>query len=230
MPDTATKERPILFSGEMVRAILDGRKMQTRRVVKPQPIRQHHIDYVYDRRHWCVLTNHASVVEHIHCPYGQPGDRLRVNESFYFDFMPWANGGSLKTVPEECRDTDLLYYPADATGPGNWCCQLIPECCCAEVGKPKLRPARFMPKWASRITLEITNVRVERLQEISDRDAFAEGIDSYCRQPLEDRPDGTARGAFRDLWDSINAASGCGWDANPWVWVVEFKRLEADHA
>lgn len=178
------KERPILFSGEMVRAILDGRKTQTRRVVK------------FD---WCGSANgllhQASFDPAYKCPYGKVGDRLWVRET-------WAKLLSGR-----------IWYRADghSINDGGW------------------RPSIHMPRWASRITLEITGVWVERLQAIGQNDAFREGV----RRAADGRwfnyaPDGpthnSARGSFISLWESINGPGS--WDANPWVWVIEFKRIQ----
>lgn len=179
------KERPIIFSGPMVRAILDGRKTQTRRAVKPQPL-------------WVASpgvpfkTMDADPKGTINCPYGQPGDRLWVRESIHV------------MQPRHDGDTGSVLYRAD--GHGDW------------IGK--WHPSIHMPRWASRITLEVVSVRVERLNGISEKDAKAEG---YKSQSIMENPD-AGRLWFRDLWQSINAPGS--WAENPWVWVVEFKRVE----
>jgi hypothetical protein len=199
-------ELPILFSAPMVRAIIDGRKTQTRRAVKPQP----------DDDYWPVGTGptHAR-----HCPYGQPGDRLWVRET-------WRAHQSFDlAAPNELPKIDGLHYEADGR-PRFW-----------DFGR--LRSSIHMPRWASRITLEIVSVRVERVQDISEEDARAEGVlrsdwvnDETCEWPDSERE------AFRALWDSINGHIKTptgghfrhSWDANPWVWVVEFHRLpNPDH-
>lgn len=216
-----TTERPILFSSEMIRAILDGRKTQTRRVVKPQPLQEHNLwwdddgdpgdgSYLGVAVHEC--DEKGGSPEYIPCPYGVPGDRLWVRETFQCDPASY-----------ERHDTEKVFYQAT-----------MPP------GLKHLRPSIFMPRWASRITLEVTGVRVERVQEISEKDAVGEGL--YVWQQDED-PDGQydprthygikigdvwetdPRFTFRRLWDSINVKRGFGWDVNPWVWVVEFKRL-----
>lgn len=172
-------ERPIIFSGPMVRAILDGRKTQTRRVVKLNASGRAQ----RKGRNWhladpeCVLA----------CPYGVPGDRLWVRETWQD-----GNGG--------------IYYATDGNTAAPW------------------KPSIYMPRWASRITLEVVSVRVERLNEIGEEDAIAEG--SQCAGVPASL---TNRGAFAKLWDSINAKTH-PWASNPWVWVVEFKRLEATDA
>lgn len=201
-------ERPIIFSGETVRAILDGRKTQTRRVVKPQP------DYVQELQDGQFETSPDGGFDHgvsyIHCPYGKPGDRLWVKEAFYVDHFDYSEGGRLPKEPgNELRDT--LYYSADGE-----CCQQIPECQCPEIGKTKWRNPRFMPRWASRITLEISGVRVERLQDISFADVNAEGLDTRDRFTSWAVP-------FIGLWDKINGKKA-PWASNPFVWVIEFRR------
>ena len=229
------KERPILFSAPMVRAILAGTKTQTRRVVKPQPT-----DDVEGsgRWYWFKGINSRSFDCHAwpenfieHCPYGAVGDRLWVRESFYFDLLSYANGGPLpKEKPDKADEN--LYYAADGK-----CCQIIPECACAEVGKPRFRPSIYMPRWASRITLEIVSISVECLQDISEDDAKAEGILrarpvtgepltfydylSQIKDPCEWFSD--PRRSFQSLWRSINGPDS--WQSNPWVWVVEFKHI-----
>ena len=216
------KERPILFSGPMVRAILSGTKTQTRRVLKPQPY--------FDNRgllwwEWSRSAGSASIDpvgqpsdEWLkHCPYGAPGDVLWVRET-------WAPS-----------DLAPVLYRAD--GPvrnGRW------------------RPSIHMPRWASRLSLRIKSVRVERLQDITEADAIAEGAHRMtCTQglqwadgspkgatwsmqrphPAEADPEnghrhclGSARMAFANLWQSINGAGS--WAANPFVWVIEFEVMK----
>lgn len=188
------RERPILFSGEMVRAILEGRKSQTRRVIVPQPMRGHWIDRVkgYSEA-WAEYFSNAKVHGTLSCPYGEVGDRLWVREAWRkhpeFDYR--GPGGCL--------------YFADRGHKfdGPW------------------KPSIHMPRWASRITLEVTSIRVERLRDISEEDAEAEGI-----QFIRDVPDVdetlSAKELFEVLWDSINGKRGYGWKVNPWVWVVGF--------
>ena len=195
------KERPILFNAPMVRAILDGRKTVTRRVVKPQPageIRRGEPDFNHwiDTKYWerqNQKENRGIGTRGFACPYGQPGgDRLYVRETFgHFErnenFAPGCE----------------VFYRADGES----------------LAVEPWRPSIHMPRWASRITLEITSVRVERLQDISVADAIAEGCpggehgDRYA-----------ALEQYRALWESINGPGS--WDANPWVWAITFKRVE----
>ena len=182
------KERPILFSGAMVRAILEGRKTVTRRVVKPQP------DFLGSMTDPTTpfKTLGAGLHGQIVCPYGKPGDRLWVRETF-------AVYGDEKMA--------AIHYRADRPH---------------HVGQKGMgyKPSIHMPRWASRILLEITAVRVERLQDINRGDAMAEG----CPFPnMAAGPD--PRQWFAELWQEINGAES--WAANPWVWVVEFNRVTA---
>jgi hypothetical protein len=207
------KERPILFSAPMVRALLAGTKTQTRRVVK--------ITHRTPGLAACLappagMRTRTSLAAEL-CPYGHPGDRLWVRESWSPDppdvdgwgYTAWAGcrEGQIAGVPERFRYPRFCNYAADwLHGPIRW------------------TPSIHMPRWASRITLEITSVRVERLQEISEADAQAEG---WTRRPeVSTDPQvhkEAARDWFMDLWESINGPGS--WDANPWVWVIEFRRL-----
>jgi hypothetical protein len=208
------KERPILFSGPMVRAILDGTKTQTRRVVKGQ-----HEDVadgfgtsgpryaMHDGKPWMQWIERPGEIGgcEIDCPYGQPGDRLWVREAF----------AKNEVLPLEHRAPGEFIYRAELEN---------------GVTKYSARwtPSIHMPRRASRITLEITSVRVERLQEISEADAQAEGADiqKECEggQWIICGPRiGSYREGFRWLWSSTYGADS--WAANPWVWVVELKRI-----
>lgn len=195
------KERPILFSGAMVRAILDGQKTQTRRVAKE--FDGLNVDKVLAR-----FPNQRG------CPYGEPGDRLWVRETWYCDDYRVQRGPYLQPEDldvEDAREHGTLVYAADGLAP-------------YEAEQPVWRPSIHMPRWASRITLEITGVRVERLNDCSEADAEAEGI-AFLREVPDVDETLTARQLYECLWDSINGAGA--WEANPWVWVVEFKRVEA---
>lgn len=194
------KERPILFSGPMVRAILDGRKTQTRRVVKPQPETATDCPY-----HVGVGQSRKSRT----CPYGTVGDRLWVREAW----LPFDQDH----VIGDCK----VAYMAEATPTS----EEIRKEYIREGRNYRWRPSIHMPRWASRITLEITGVRVERLQEISETDAIAEGAMSQLCS-MHDQPDAmkfTHRNGFTNLWQSINGPES--WASNPWVWVIEFRRL-----
>lgn len=213
------KERPILFSGEMVRALLDGKKTQTRRVIvvdRVFSVLRPFYDGRFDDRgnfHYRVRQNMDGMIglrdPHIAeqwCPHGQPGDRLWVRES-------WAARLDQDHLsPIQLPHGMTVGYWAD--GPSK-CCNTG---CAGTAGR--VRASMHMPRWASRILLEITSVRVERVQDIGEDDAEAEGVE------FNGRPDWAGyRQGFRQLWDSINAARGFGWDVNPWVWCVSFKKL-----
>ena len=200
------KERPILFSGPMVRAILDGRKTQTRRVVNWQKVAKQSgctkgtLAYSDAFSSWAVFNGngeaHLGLVD---CPYGQSGDRLWVRETWCQ--WDWEDLGT------EPQDPITLRFRADG-----------------DIPAVKWRPSIFMFRWASRITLEITNVRVERLQDISDADIDAEG----CRHAFDaEYGEGwdTANPLYHwwKRWDKINGKK-YPWSRNPWVWVIEFQR------
>lgn len=214
------KERPILFNASMVRAVLDGRKTQTRRVVQG-----------LDDNNWLAGASNHIVHSVDHCPYGQPGDRLWVRETWgahwmYDDVPP-------REIPDDGEA--LVHYPADgyvtqgAMGPDHF---------------RKNRPSIHMPRWASRITLEITDVRAEKLQDISEYDVIAEGLTMLSKDygrtfkfgiaESDGLPDESAwqwkeweqsaLDAFAKLWRS----TGGNWDANPWVWVVTFNPINPE--
>lgn len=206
---TAVKERPILFSGEMVRAILDGRKTQTRRIVKPQPV-----DFVFGASgtHPAFVPPHCiagynaigvnrvnECIDYLRKPYARPGDRLWVRENFapIPDARPLGYYSNPKWMDRE------FWYQADNDRP-TW-------------GGEKWKPSIHMPRAASRLTLEIKSVRVERLNDISEEDAESEGVEQRALDPWK-------RTAFCRLWETINGEGS--WDVNPWVWVVEFVRID----
>ena len=208
------RERPILFSAPMVRAILDGSKTMTRRVVKPQPKRTGDGVLMWDASHRGMRFGSVGmdVPPNLvaHCPYGAPGDRLWVRETFGIDD----------------EDGSVLYFADPGTA------QDAEHARACEDRYPRRRPSIHMPRWASRILLEIVSVRVERLQDISHEDALAEGIPPGGLTQRRFGVPGmslahyfdSARDAFSVLWESINGPGS--WAANPWVWVVEFRRVE----
>jgi hypothetical protein len=212
------RERPILFSSEMVRAILDGRKSMTRRVVRPQPDSVAAFQDGLPTEAYYGGWPKGGYAKKLTCPFGQPGDRLWVRETFLENMGETTVQRWEKTYPylkalEEWahwRELKLRVGHPWIGGDGR-----------PRSGVRKL-PSILMPRHASRITLEITAVRVERLKDITVTDAQAEGV-----TPLGVKGDGRRwRAAFRELWDSINAKrKALGWDANPWVWVISFRRL-----
>ena len=187
------KERPILFNGDMVRAILSSTKTQTRRVAKPSKDRELGCDLAV-----CELAGEVNGGDYTNSPYGQPGDRLWVRETWNR-----TNPGGAEGVYYHRADT---HFPASIGGGPIWT-------------DTAWRPSIHMPRAACRLELEITAVRVERLQSITVGDAIAEGC------PGGEHGDRYAAvEQYRALWESINGAGS--WSTNPWVWVIEFKRLE----
>lgn len=247
------KERPIIFSGPIINAILAGRKTQTRRVIKCNCNCLHNgkllgewglskppyrwtgakddalwqlfgeSPVVGDWVEWFQTDVDDYASEKVPCPYGKPGDRLWVRESWLkLDrdhrhdvskpndwLVPWGD----KPRRNGCA------YKADATSES--------ERCRLELGYKNWTPSIHMPRWASRITLEVTNVRVERLREITEADSQAEGVEmcEHFAKAQHGHPLQPHRTAFAWLWASIHGRES--WCANPWVWVVEFKRVEA---
>ena len=218
-------KRPIIFSGAMVRAILDGRKTQTRRVIKPQPWevmppRTGEPKWPYGFRYHKGSETNGDPYPMV-CPYGAPGDHLYVRETW-------------QTVNSECgpgiaykADSHFMQPEFDGEDfgagpsynyekyPGDYCMWYTDLCGGAPASEGyHWRPSIHMPRWASRITLEILDVRVERVQDISQ----AEGMGIFPHSM-------SATKRFRELWDKINSKRGFPWASNPWVWVIEFRRL-----
>lgn len=218
------KERPVIFNGEMVRAILDGRKTQTRRVIKNQRMGDRWSvkpakSPLYERHShdWWLPTGTKPYSALPVCPFGQVGDRLWVREAyqgplFNFDQMEtYLEDTSKFERPEFCEyradgGKTPEYYDADDNLRYGW------------------KPSIHMPRWASRITLEITGVRVERLNDISEEDAKAEGV--APSQHIITPPEALYRVGFLKLWQSIYGEES--WGANLWVWVIEFKQVSEE--
>jgi hypothetical protein len=194
----STRERPILMSAPMVRALLAGTKTQTRRVLKVPALATTYRRTVGGVAQFWNGDPVTGPSAEVPCPCGQPGDRLWVREA-------WSSGRLTDRFAPREMTPHQVWYEAD--GPA-------PEACSG-----KLRPGMFMPRWASRISLEVTGVRVERLQDISEADAIAEGAATTYLSPSP-----TPRG-YRDgywhLWNSINGPGA--WDSNPFVWCVSFR-------
>lgn len=222
-------ERPILFSGEMVRAILAGKKTQTRRLVSPKSFAGKWLDGCdpgeTESRSEASIGARAYVADPGNYPPYVVGDRLWVRET-------WAGADDMAGIGSDCDGPpQCVAYRADKTA------RIVSP---TSDGQPsaaadtyawnwdmlKWRPSIHMPRWASRITLEVTAVRVERLQDISEEDAEAEGVDGSG--PVGNMrvwsEMGRHRYQFAGLWDAINGKR-CPWDSNPWVWVVEFRRV-----
>ena len=216
------KTRPIIFNGEMVRAILEERKTQTRRVIKSQPLYPGLEKMVYTLHPFAPSSVKGTPAEGINialeenvwchedwvgnivgvqgkCPYGVPGDRLWVRETFFYDGTDNPPGIHYRA---SANQADEEWFKEE-----GW----------------KWKPSIFMPRKFSRITLEITNIRVERVQDITPADYRAEGISTFYpakMNSLDVEP--MYRQRWIDLWDSINAKKHL-WESNPWVWIIEFK-------
>lgn len=220
MTATAIKCRPIIFVAESIRAIYAGRKTQARWVVKPQPERED--TFWMGKGGWFGVDETTKTRGPcLKCPYGQPGDRLWVRETWGLGTVNIAGSG--RNLPRE-----LFRADGDSPPPMGW------------------RSPMHMPRAMSRLTLEVTAVRVERLQDISDDDVFAEFPPGMvcaryqCRRcngqgrnltwprkcPHCDGTGDAPAAYFADDWNSLNAKRGFPWDSNPWVWVVEFQRAE----
>ncbi|PXK97257.1 hypothetical protein [Klebsiella variicola] len=224
------KERGMIFNGEMVRAILDGRKTQTRRIMKVQPEHselglrrvvesKNGIDdgkYFWSQSDATGLKSRSKPFA---CPFGTVGDRIWVREAF--------------RVHSRATDVATLVYKASERNSWTEQTHRVPVAVCNKPATPeKWTPSLHMPRWASRILLEITNVRVERLNAISQADAIAEGAPPShpsidCVSQEYGFPD-FSRSWFGQTWQHIYGEES--WDANPWVWVIEFKRVEGGAA
>ncbi len=247
------KERPIIFSGKMVKSILAGRKTQTRQVIRPQPILSG--PDIIGPEEWLMRLPGSLFGEPNPmladlgplCPYGTPGDNLWVRET-------WRIGAWNEDIGEVCVD-----YRADNHARQEWLkvedeeqfdrlwIQSTDDALTSGLeagedgtyhwepgkGPTRWRPSIHMPRWASRITLEMVSRWAERVHDISEQDTIAEGV-----HQVEDRVRGhsweiefglgwfdTPTLAFRALWDSLNAKRGVGWETNPWVWVLEFRQV-----
>jgi hypothetical protein len=219
------KDIGILFKPPMVRAIIEDRKFQTRRVMKLQPTIKPQL-IVRNGYTIAVWPGESEFdVQECRCPYGTRGRRLWVRESFFIDHLDYETGRLPKDRPADL-EPESIHFVADGT-----CCEQIPECACAEVGKPKSRPSLLMPRWVSRIDLNVSDVRVEQLVDISKADAVREGAEyrrggysmDWSRRDLVRE---TARGAFQAYWDDINRDRGFPWNGNLWVWVISFRRIK----
>lgn len=212
-------EKGIIFSGPMVQAILDGRKTQTRRVFKvTDPLGKKHpvtspresIEQFDDGSFHYLSTGGMSGP--YPCPYGQPGDGLWVREA-------WCHVDGQDYYRADFDQADLKHEKRVR--------KLCPDLAAA-YPESRWKSSRHMPRWASRITLEITGIRVERVQDISEADAKAEGVEPITEMTAAWGPQQTPHWfAFMKLWDSLNdKRPGCSWNDNPWVWCISFKRIE----
>lgn len=218
-------ERGMIFNAEMVRAILDGRKTQTRRIMKlqPKPSKSRPGDFWFSSKKLESMVHvsdlapgnspiadyHLFIQEHC-CPLGAVGDRIWVREAF--------------RVHSLATDVATLVYKASERNSWTEQTHRVPVAVCNKPATPeKWTPSLHMPRWASRILLEITDVRVERLKSISDRDALREGCST-----ADMRSGDCVADVFARLWASIYGSDS--WNANPWVWVISFERVEGGAA
>ncbi|MCA6941361.1 hypothetical protein LF927_09205 [Pectobacterium polaris] len=224
------KETGIIFNGEMVRSIIDGSKTQTRRAVTFKP-REKGLNLNFtglQLGHYCTGVPSSGYVlrsrggmgcwnDRTHpakCPYGEVGDRLWVREAF--------------RVMGKATDVARLMYKASERNSFTESTRTVPVDVCTKQSSQKWTPSIHMPRWASRILLEITDVRVERLNSISESDALAEGFTSTVQltESGDDYTGSYPSEKFSNTWQSIYGRES--WDANPWVWVIVFKHIKGD--
>jgi hypothetical protein len=216
------KERGMIFNDEMVRAILDGRKTQTRRIMTPQPAddikrgafpNPNFIGWISSLKH-----KNGGTTAHF-CPFGTVGDRIWVRETYQGPLFDYEHMEAYLEDRSKFEKPEFCVYRADG--------KPAPEFYDADDNLHCFwRPSIHMPRWASRILLEITDLRVERLHDMSEEDAKAEGASpaTYKITP----PEAVYRVGFGDIWRSIYGEEN--WLSNPWVWVIEFKRIDGDTA
>ncbi|EPY7259236.1 hypothetical protein ACXEJA_003673 [Klebsiella pneumoniae] len=218
-------ERGMIFNGEMVRAILDGRKTQTRRPIKWKQTRFTEIGEREDGSNWPWSEDAEHACDFWHpCPFGAVGDRIWVREAYRFpaslDDVSPTGVGEMAVATGYRKPWAPTFYEFTGTFSDGWKGFDTPPKV-SDAGK--LRPSIHMPRWASRILLEITDVRVERLKSISDGDAIREGCSTADMKSGDCVAD-----VFARLWESIYGEES--WKANGWVWVIEFKRVEGGAA
>jgi len=209
--------KPIIFSAQSARATLEDRQHQTRRVIRPQPFKPDSAhDWRWEPGGMLCYEDYFRERAPSYCPFGQVGSRLWVKERALY----WTGGAGGTSniayaedpeIPHLLEDNNTLLMARESTN------ILAGE---PVLGKWKWKSSRFMPRWASRITLEITGVRVQKIQEISRADTEAEGVGCNWQ------PDTNQFATFQRLWDSLNKARGYSFDSDPWCWCLEFKRVE----
>lgn len=218
-----------------VQAILEGRKTQARRIVKPQPYIDGQGNFCWNGRNFGQDFNGPHIQEiaspipssktkRVHCPFGKPGDRLWVREAHAEVLLPdipigrFIGPQGTSGIPARPEWPSYVIYRADGEMPNvQWHCE-------GDSQPVRWTPSTRMPRWASRILLEITAVRIERLNDISEDDALAEGV-TFKNPVKPGHASRMGREAFAELWQSINGPDS--WDENPWVWVIEFERVKS---
>lgn len=211
------RSRPILFSAAMVRALLEGRKTQTRRIFKlPKWAHPHDKGDDIAGETPQICHRDSGCLVDVSCPYGQPGDQLWVRETFYCDHgdYPTAPIAQMKQALDYRASHDCANWEAGCP-------------CCDENGRSCWRPSIHMPRWASRLTLTIKSTRVERLQDISEADAKAEGVEASKTVEMKDgSPCYTL--PYQKLWCQLNGVDS--WNKSPRIWVIEFQKVEQEQA
>lgn len=235
MSAVAFRERPIIFSGPMVRSILDGRKTQTRRVIATPKDCEPDWEPLLAADGSCNIKWMSFPLpgvkmgrtKWLRCPFGRPGERLWVREKWWVAELEGCGiGKSFLVYDDEWRQGP---YGAKEPSPATF--RHIHPGPASPVPKWGPHPSIHMPRWASRLTLEIVSVRVERVQDISGEDALAEGVDwllpGHGPVPREAQYQGAAsyRDGFELVWDAINAKRGFSFASNPWIWALEFRRV-----
>ncbi len=216
MPTTDTKERPIIFCSEMVRVIISGHKQMTRRVVRfPTWFDDDGFPEQHDGYQDCRPVEPKDILNYCTNPYGQPGDKLWIRETHQFE---WPSHYYKEEEHGPFENWTTPIYKADGVDLDGWGNP--------ETDEPlKWKPSIFMPRWASRITLEVTDVRVERLQDISETDAKAEGCEPSNSVELKDGSP-CYTDTFQKLWKSIHGVDDSkSWESDPFVWIIEFRRI-----
>ncbi len=215
------KERPILFSTPMVKSILDGRKTMTRRVIKPQLERKPEHGYYWYQRDRKMLWHQYTNQDFLNrCPHGQIGDRLWVRETYLerVEFVKDSNGYDEIATPKD--PTEVKYFADEPNRKYD-----------LELGDEYVKkPSIYMPRRFSRITLEITGVKAQKLQDITEEDAKAEGVEKciigYKSKRGMEQGISTYKQAFEKLWNSLNEKRGFGWALNPWTWAIKFSIIK----
>jgi len=216
--------KPIIFSTGLIPKMLKGTKTMTRRTYGLEFVNQNPDKWQFFTEAdgiFYFTSDGIKAQTGWYCPYGQVGDRLWERET-HWRFGMWKKNGLTKTGKQRWRFKplgNLIWYMPN---PPDWVCKSK-----GEIGYFK-RPSIFMPRWASRITLEITELRVERLQEITEGDAIAEGAMVKHSEDTDEEAGYSFRLGFIDLWDSLNAKRGYSWISNPFVWVISFRRINGN--